>query len=199
MRLIVKTRGKTLFEESAAGPIGNFRKFLKDDLKLDVDEDIFKKRTVKSKVVRELLGEVEDPFFNIANTNAKQAEIMSQLSTHNKLYQDSLRPSAIPGAGRGIKSTLFFDSTADAEAAIKNLPEYKDVNLDLSEDIVRIETTNGTLVPSILDGKYTFKPVAEAITNTDKMIADNTLNNLYKWMVLVPKSISQQAKTIYPP
>ena len=79
------------------GPIGNFRKFLKDDLKLDVDEDIFKKRTVKSKVVRELLGEVEDPFFNIANTNAKQAEIMSQLSTHNKLYQDSLKPSAIPG------------------------------------------------------------------------------------------------------
>jgi len=199
VRLIVKTRGKTLFEESAAGPIGNFRKFLKDDLKLDVDEDIFKKRTVKSKVVRELLGEVEDPFFNIANTNAKQAEIMSQLSTHNKLYQDSLKPSPIPGAGRGIKSTLFFDSTADAEAAIKNLPEYKDVNLDLSEDIVRIETTNGTLVPSILDGKYTFKPVAEAITNTDKMIADNTLNNLYKWMVLVPKSISQQAKTIYSP
>ena len=199
VRLIVKTRGKTLFEESAAGPIGNFRKFLKDDLKLEVDEDIFKKRTVKSKAVRELLGEVEDPFFNIANTNAKQSEIMAQLATHNKLFQDSLRPSPIPGAGRGIKSTLFFDSTADAEAAIKNLPEYKDVNLDLADDIVRIETTNGTLIPSVLDGKYTFKPVAEAITNTDKMIADNTLNNLYKWMVLVPKSISQQAKTIYSP
>ena len=199
VRLIVKTRGKTLSEESAAGPIGNFRKFLKDDLKLEVDEDIFKKRTVKSKAVRELLGEVEDPFFNIANTNAKQSEIMAQLATHNKLFQDSLRPSPIPGAGRGIKSTLFFDSTADAEAAIKNLPEYKDVNLDLADDIVRIETTNGTLIPSVLDGKYTFKPVAEAITNTDKMIADNTLNNLYKWMVLVPKSISQQAKTIYSP
>jgi len=199
VRLIIKTKGKTLFEESVAGPIGNFRKFLKDDIKLDVDEDIFKKRTVKSKAIRELLGEVEDPFFNIANTNAKQSEIMAQLATHNKLFQDSLKPSPIPGAGRGVKSTLFFNSTADAEAAVKNLPEYKDVNLDLDKDIVKIETTNGTLVPSVLEGKYTFKPVAEAITNTDKMIADNTLNNLYKWMVLVPKSISQQAKTIYSP
>ena len=200
VRLIVKTKGKTLFEESAAGPIGNFRKFLKSvDNKLEVDEDIFKKRTVKSKAVRELLGEVEDPFFNIANTNAKQSEIMAQLATHNKLFQDTLKPSVIPGSGRGVKSTLFFDSTADAEAAIKNLPEYKDVNVNLADDIVKIETTNGTLVPSVLEGKYTFKGVAEAITNTDKMIADNTLNNLYKWMVLIPKSLSQQAKTIYSP
>ena len=203
VRLIIKTKGKTLFEESVAGPIGNFRKFLKSvDNKLEVDEDIFKKRTVKSKAIRELLGEVEDPFFNIANTNAKQSEIMAQLATHNKLFQDSLKPSVIPGMGRGVKSTLFFDSTADAEKAIRNLPEYKDINIGqnkLGEEIVQIETTNGNLVPSVLEGKYTFKAVAEAITNTDKMIADNTLNNLYKWMVLVPKSISQQAKTIYSP
>ena len=202
VRLIISTRGKTLFEESVAGPIGNFRKFLKDDINLDVDEDIFKKRTVKSKAIRELLGEVEDPFFNIANTNAKQSEIMAQLATHNKLFQDSLKPSVIPGMGRGVKSTLFFDSTADAEKAIRNLPEYKDINIGqnkLGDEIVQIETTNGNLVPSVLEGKYTFKAVAEAITNTDKMIADNTLNNLYKWMVLVPKSISQQAKTIYSP
>ncbi len=200
--LIISTRGKTLFEESAAGPIGNFRKFLKDDLKLEVDESIFRKRTVKSKALRELLGEVEDPFFNIANTNAKQSEIMAQLQTHNKLYQDSLKPSVIPGLGRGVRSDLFFDTRADAVAAIKNLPKYKDVNVNmtaLDEDIVEIGTTNGTLIPSVLDGKYTFKPVAEAISNTDQMIADNTLNNLYKWMVLVPKSISQQAKTIYSP
>jgi len=200
VEMIIDTRGSSLFEESFSGPIGNFRKFLKDDLKLDVDEDIFKKRTVKSKAIRELLGEVEDPFFNIANTNAKQSEIMAQLATHNKLYQDSLKPSVIPGLGRGVRSDTYFDSRADAVAAIKNLPQYKDVNLSsIKDDIVQIETTNGNLIPSVLDGKYTFRPVAEAIKNTDTMIKDNTLNNLYKWMVLVPKSISQQAKTIYSP
>ena len=198
--LIIRSRGRTLFEESAAGPIGNFRKFLKDDLKLDIDESIFKERTIKSKAIRELLGEVEDPFFNIANTNAKQAEIMAQLRTHNKLFEDSLKPSVIPGAGRGVKSTLFFNNKQEAIDAVRNLPEYKDVNIgDVEKDIVMMDSVSATLVPSVLDGKYTFKPIAEAITNTDKMIADNTLNNLYKWMVLVPKSISQQAKTIYSP
>ena len=199
--MILTTRGRTLFEDSPAGVVGTFRKFLKDDnLKLDIDETIFKERTIKSKAIRELLGEVEDPFFNIANTNAKQSEIMAQLATHNKLYQDSLKPSVIPGSGRGVKSTLFFDSKEEAIDAVKNLPEYKDVNLgEVNKDIVMLDSVNANLVPSPLDGKYTFKPVAEAITNTDKMIADSTLNNLYKWMVLVPKSISQQAKTIYSP
>ena len=82
--------------------------------------------------------------------------------------------------------------------AIKNLPEYKDVYIGPGS-FTTIQTKNADLVPSVLDGKVTFKPVAEAITNVDQMIADNTLNNLYKWMVLIPKSISQQAKTIYSP
>ena len=199
IRELLRTKGKTLFE-TPTGPIAGFKKFLKSEEggKIELDEGIFKERTLKNPVIRELLGEIEDPFYNIANTNAKQAEIMAQLQTHNKLFQDSLRPSVIPGADRAVKSTMFFDSLTDAEKAVRNLPEYKDITLS-PDDFVKIETTNASIVPSVLDGKYTFKPVAEAITSTDKMIADNTLNNLYKWMVLVPKSISQQAKTIYSP
>jgi len=194
---IVATQGKSLFETPAGG-LSAFKKLLKDDLNLELDEGIFKERTLKNPVIRELLGEVEDPFYNIANTNSKQAQIMAQLQTHNKLYEDTLGPSPIRGAGRGVKSRLFFNNRQDAVDAIKNLPEYKNVYIK-PDDIVPITTKNKDIVPSILDGKFTFKPVAEAITSQDQMLADNTLNNLYKWMVLVPKSLSQQAKTIYSP
>ena len=194
---IIATRGRSLFETPAGG-LSAFKKILKDEAKIELDEGIFKERTLNNPVIRELLGEIEDPFYNIANTNSKQAQIMAQLQTHNKLYEDTLKPSVVPGAGRGIKSTLFFDSREEATKAIKNLPEYKDVYLS-PDDIVPIQTKNADIVPSVLDGKYTFKAVAEAITSTDQMLADNTLNNLYKWMVLIPKSVSQQAKTIYSP
>ena len=150
---------------------------------IDLDEGVFKERTLKNPVIKELLGEIEDPFYNVANTNSKQAQIMAQLQTHNKLYQDTLKPSVIPGAGRGVKSTLFFDSRQDAVTALKNLPEYKDVYID-PEDIVPIKTNNADIVPSVLDGKFTFKAVADAINSGDQALADNTLNNLYKWMVL---------------
>jgi len=197
---IIKSRGKSLFE-TPGGPIAAFKKYIKEDPdgpKLDLDESIFKERTLKNPVIRELLGEIEDPFYNIANTNSKQSQIMSQLQTYNKLYENSLKPSVIPGSDRVVKSTMFFDSTTEAREAVKNLPEYKDVYLG-DDAFVKITTSNADLVPSALDGKFTFKPVAEAITNVDEMIKNNTLNSLYKWMVLIPKSISQQAKTIYSP
>jgi hypothetical protein len=190
---IITTRGKSLFE-TPAGPISGFKKFIKDEASLELDEGIFKERTLRNPVIRQLLGEIEDPFYNIANTNSKQAQIMAQLQTHNKLFQDTVRT----GEGGAAKSNMFFDSSAEAREAIKNLPEYKDIYIG-PDDIVQIKTKNADIVPSVLDGKYTFKPVAEAITSGDQMLADNTLNNLYKWMVLIPKSISQQAKTIYSP
>ncbi len=197
---IVMSRGKTLFD-TPGGPIAGFKKFLKSEEggKIELDESIFKSRTLKNPVIRQLLGEIEDPFYNIANTNSKQSQIMAQLQTYQKLYDDSLgKPGVLPKSGGGVKSKLFFDSESDAMEAIKNLPEYKDVYIG-PESFTTIQTKNADLVPSVLDGKVTFKPVAEAITNVDQMIADNTLNNLYKWMVLIPKSISQQAKTIYSP
>ena len=197
---IVMSRGKALFD-TPGGPIAGFKKFLKskEGGEIELDESIFKSRTLKNPVIRQLLGEIEDPFYNIANTNSKQAQIMSQLQTYQKLYDDSLgKPGVIPGSGGGVKSKLFFDSEADAMEAVKNLPEYKDVYIG-PDSFTTIQTKNADLVPSVLDGKVTFKPVAEAITNVDQMIQDTTLNNLYKWMVLVPKSISQQAKTIYSP
>ena len=123
--------------------MAGFKKLLKDEAKIELDEGVFKERTLKNPVIKELLGEIEDPFYNVANTNSKQAQIMAQLQTHNKLYQDTLKPSVIPGAGRGVKSTLFFDSRQDAMNAIKNLPEYKDVYLSpKGEEIVSIKTNN---------------------------------------------------------
>tara|TARA_R100000278_G_scaffold21138_1_gene20040 strand:- start:2303 stop:6763 length:4461 start_codon:yes stop_codon:yes gene_type:complete len=199
VEMIVNTRGRSLFDKPDIGMVG-FKKLLKDEAKIELDEGLFKQRTLKNPVIRELLGEIEDPFYNIANTNSKQAQIMAQLQTHNKLYQDTLK--IMPRSGGAVKSRLFFDSQQDAIDAIKILPEYKDVNLNLDnlkDDIVEIKTNNADIVPSVLDGKYTFKPVADAINSTDQMLKDSVLNNLYKWMVLVPKSLSQQAKTIYSP
>jgi hypothetical protein len=104
---IITTRGKSLFE-TPAGPISGFKKFIKDEASLELDEGIFKERTLRNPVIRQLLGEIEDPFYNIANTNSKQAQIMAQLQTHNKLFQDTVRT----GEGGAAKSNMFFDSSA---------------------------------------------------------------------------------------
>ena len=85
------SRGKTLFD-TPGGPIAGFKKFLKSEEggKIELDESIFKSRTLKNPVIRQLLGEIEDPFYNIANTNSKQSQIMAQLQTYQKLFDDSL-------------------------------------------------------------------------------------------------------------
>ena len=50
------------------------------------------------------MGEIEDPFYNIANTNSKQAQIMAQLQTYQKLYDDSLgKPGVLPKSGGAVK------------------------------------------------------------------------------------------------
>ena len=80
-------------------------------------------------------------------------------------------------------------------------PKMKDIAYN-DTDIVEISTNAGSgdmKLPSILDGKFALRGVAEAIKSVDSALSEGTLTNLYKWMVLVPKSLSQQAKTIYSP
>ena len=170
---------------------------------LDIDESILTKRTINSPVIRQLLGEIEDPFFNISNTLSKQAELITQLKTHENLFKASNK--LIPGTGGATKSTLFFNTRTEAQRMLEKQsridPRMKDIAYG-PEDIVEIRTKIGTgqqEIPSILNGKYTLKGVADALESTNRALSDGALNNLYKYMILVPKSISQQAKTIYSP
>ena len=70
------------------------------------------KRTINNHVIRKLLGEDEDPFTNIATTLAKQSELMTQLKTHENLFNAANK--FIPGTGGATKNTMFFNSRTEA-------------------------------------------------------------------------------------
>ena len=207
---ILRSRGATLQESDvidgalkAALRSNKNKTFDRLTEHLDIDEAILTKRTINSPVIRELLGEIDDPFYNIANTLSKQEELITQLRTHENLFAASNK--VIPGTGGATKNTMFFNNREEAMDMLERQsridPKMKDIAYG-PDDIVQIKTTAGAgqqELPSILNGKYALRGVADALESTNRALSQGALTNLYKWMVLVPKSISQQAKTIYSP
>ena len=151
-----------------------------------------------------MFGETEDPFFNYVNTTTKQAENIAMYKAYDDMYKATAFTRTNPITKQlETKSDLFFDSEKElidfvSKKKAANDKAFADFSLsNPREDIVQINT-NGPL-PTALDGKYTFKPIADALENAPKAITDNIYSNIYKYMVLIPKSLSQQAKTIYSP
>ena len=186
---LLATSGRNLDELS---PLNRFKREL-GQAGLEIEDNILKTRTLKSPELRALFGEIDDPFYNIANTISKQAQFVSQFKVFDDLYNSSVTPNG--------QSGLFFRNTEEATDYITKLkqtnPEFADTAFDLEKDLVRINS--GSPVATKLDGLLTFKPVADVLNNVPQAIGDGVFNNLYKYMVLVPKSFSQQAKTIYSP
>ena len=202
---ILRSRGKVLNEKDIIDGKVTLKKeaFKKLTENLEIDESILKKRTINNPVIRKLLGEYEDPFMNIGTTLAKQSELMTQLKTHENLFDAANK--VIPGTGGATKNTMFFSSRTEAMEMLEKQsridPKMKDISYN-DNDIVEISINAGSgdmELPSILNGKFALRGVAEAIKSVDSALSEGTLTNLYKWMVLVPKSLSQQAKTIYSP
>jgi len=148
---------------------------------LDISENILKSRKLPPEL-RALYGEITDPFFNVANTLSKQAEFIAKYDAFENLLQ----------ANKNVKgqNTVFFDKN-ELPAIAKRL------GIDPDKRLVEIKTSGPLKTP--LDGKFTFKEVAESLNDQGLALQDNWYNNLYKYMILYPKSFSNQAKTIFSP
>ncbi len=148
---------------------------------LDINENILKARKLPPEL-RALYGEIKDPIYNVANTLSKQAEFIAKYESFDNLLKSSKNKKG--------QNTVFFNKNELIDVA-------KRLKIDPEKNLVEIKTNGPLKTP--LDGMYTFKEVAEAINNQGFALQDNWYNNLYKYMILYPKSFSNQAKTIFSP
>ena len=148
---------------------------------LDLSENILKSRKLPPEL-RALYGEITDPFFNVANTLSKQAEFIAKYDSFENLLRANKNTKG--------QNTVFFDKS-ELTAIGKRL------GIDPQKRLVEIKTSGPLKTP--LDGKFTFKEVADSLNDQGLALQDNWYNNLYKYMILYPKSFSNQAKTIFSP
>ena len=148
---------------------------------LDIAENILKSRKLPPEL-RALYGEITDPFFNVANTLSKQAEFIAKYDSFENLLRANKNAKG--------QNTVFFNKSELSGIA-------KRLGIDPEKRLVEIKTSGPLKTP--LDGKFTFKEVADSLNDQGLALQDNWYSNLYKYMILYPKSFSNQAKTIFSP
>ena len=141
---------------------------------LEVEEGILKAKNLPDDL-KEFFGEIKDPFYTVASTIAKQGALITEMEMLSRLAK----------LGKG---TLFFDDAAQAARSF-GIKEA---------DVVPIGKLS-SIDDKAFSGLYTSSEMRDAFTIQANAAKGNTLESLYNYFVLTPKSISQQAKTIFSP
>jgi hypothetical protein len=141
---------------------------------LEVDDKILKAKNLPPEL-KEFFGEIKDPFYTVASTIAKQGALITEFEMLARLAK----------LGKG---TLFFDDAAQAAKAF-GIREA---------DVVPIGKLT-SFSDDAFEGLYTSSEMRDAFAIQANAAKGNTLSSLYDYFVLTPKSISQQAKTIFSP
>jgi len=178
VNFLIEQSGKNL--DAISGVNKNVLKNL-EEAGLDIDKSILKQRKLPQEL-KALYGEVRDPFYNIANTISKQAEFIAKFESYDNLLKVSKNSKG--------QNTVFFDKDELVQVANR-------LGINAEKQLVEIKTTGP--LKTALDGKFTFKEVAEVLNEQGELIGKNWYNDLYTYMVLYPKSFSNQAKTIFSP
>ena len=154
------------------------------------------------KVIRELLGEVQDPRYSIFNaiTNlssvARTASYLTDVAAKNDQVQAA--------GGRGF----FWGSQEAGERALDSV--RTGIELVPVDDIVKELPGSGKII-NPLAGKYTTKEIAEAIKSANNIAgglqgfvrgegkegAEAAVSWMYRNLLLFPKGVSQLAKTVF--
>jgi len=143
--------------------------------KLDLGKGVDTSALIRRKVPKELrgvLGEIKDPTYNVGMTMGRIGKLLEEAKAYNEIAKSA--------DGRWL-----FSSADDAAKAFKVK----------AEDIQELKFPDGS-IPNDMSGKFTTKAIAkEFMENTER----NKLLDLYKYTLVLPKSISQKMKTIYSP
>ena len=148
-----------------------------------------------SKVFRELFGEIKDPRYSIFNAMTK----LSSIARTTQFFGDLnlVNNDLVKKGSRGF----FYTNKSDA---IKNLPNQEIVELD---EFLDPFMQSGKIV-NPLKGTFTSKDIAEGIGNANNVSAffrgerkgatlpEKFVTFGYRNLILLPKGISQLAKTV---
>jgi hypothetical protein len=164
---------------------------------LDINAGILKPKTKIPPEIKALLGPIEDPALNVAYTIAKQGSLITELSMLGRLAKSGkdkifFFDDAVPVTRDG---KIVLDKVSGKEKALKTLGGKP-------EDIVNLGEIGGLSklgFKTELNNAYTTREIAESFQDQIKAGEGITNSNIYKWMVLAPKSFSQQAKTLFSP
>ena len=174
---LVERSGKGLDEVNEA--FKNVPKEL-ESLGLSIDQGVLKQRKLPDEL-KDLFGEIRDPFYNVANTLSKQAQFIAKYDAFDGLFNASKNKAG--------KSEIFFDADELPSVAAK---------MNIGKQAFKQIETSGPL-KTALDGKFTFAEVADTLNGQSEQLTGLLNNTFYKWAVLYPKSISNQSKTIFNP
>ncbi len=126
------------------------------------------------KVVRELLGEIEDPTESLVLSVAKASKLYENMKFYST-FEDL-----------GTKGNYIFSKN--------NVPLRGETPFEKGEDFKNFVEISGT--NSNLDGKYTTKPMYDALMKREETIGSLAEMKWYK-AFLMAKGISQANKTVY--
>jgi hypothetical protein len=152
-----------------------------------------------SKVFRELFGELQDPRYSIFNAMTNLSSIARTKGYLGEIVAKN--DAAIKAGQRGF----FWGSEAEAKAATNRVAEVVPLNPIMSR-----MTKEGNLTNPLAD-MWTTKEIAAGIENMNNMqtgftafvrgregasTAENVASWMYRSLLLLPKGLSQIAKTV---
>ena len=152
-----------------------------------------------SKVFRELFGELQDPRYSIFNAMTNLSSIARTKGYLGEIVAKN--DSVIKAGGKGF----FWGSEAEARAATNRVADVVSLNPVMSR-----MTKEGNLTNPLAD-MWTTKEIAAGIENMNNMqtgftafvrgregasTAENVASWMYRSLLLLPKGLSQIAKTV---
>jgi len=166
---LIKGNLKSLDDTASKGAFGEL------EIGKGIEESVLIKRKVP-KELRSLLGEIRDPVFNIGNTMGKMSQLLADAKAFDDIYEIG-------------KDKYFFDTAEEAIAAFRLKPGVspEKLKIRLSKDIL----------PNKLADKFTSPTIRRSFVN--RMNERGTMYKLYKNFLVLPKALSQRAKTLYSP
>ena len=162
-----------------------------------VSQGILTQRKNVPAEIRALLGEIKDPAYNISNTISKLANLVHRTKFYNDIHDLGFTGRVADGKTTG---RFVFTDIDDARNYYQSLDPNAQFNAEQFKPFTKLKEKYGKeQIAFKLENMIAPKSIVDAIEETYTTIGDGPygLGNLYKNFVLLPKGISQVAKTVY--
>ena len=162
-----------------------------------VSQGILTQRKNVPAEIRALLGEIKDPAYNISNTISKLANLVHRTKFYNDIHDLGFTGKAVEGKTTG---RFIFTDIEDARNYYQSLDPNLKFNVEEFKPFTKLKEKYGKeQIAFKLENMIAPRSIVDAIEETYTTIGDGPygLGNLYKNFILLPKGISQVAKTVY--
>jgi len=157
-----------------------------------------------SKVFRELFGEIQDPRYSIYNAMTNLSSVARTTAFFDDVFQTNKAVQAKGGRG------AFWNSKKEAERAVNNTETGIEI-VEVGTELQKYKFPGLSYVDSSILKSYTTKEIAQGILASNDVpmglagfvrgrstasSAEKAASFLYRSLLLIPKGVSQLAKTV---